>query len=247
MKELLFERDGKKIYGHYWQPSGSGPFATVIICHGFGSDMNDHEYYAKVFARQGIAAYCFDFIGGGPEVKSDGEMTEMSVLSEAGDLNTVIDGILRLKETDRDNLFLMGGSQGGFVITYTADERPDDIRGIIPLYPAYVIHDFVKDLLKNRTEIPETFRCLGCTVGSVYAEDALSFDIYDHMSYPGKVLIIHGTADSLVPLSYSQRALEFFKDAQLIRIKGADHGFYGKDEILVSEMAVNFVKDVIKK
>ena len=229
MKELCFERDGKKIYGHLHLPKGKGPFPMVIICHGFGADLNDHEYYALMFARNGIAAYCFDFIGGGPKVKSDGKMTEMSVLSEVDDLNTVIDGIRNLPETDKENLYLMGGS-----------------RGLIPLYPAYVIRDFVRNLLKNKDEIPDTFRCLGCTVSSLYATDALSVDIYEHMSYPGKVRIIHGTADSLVPIEYSERAVKIFKDAQLIRVRGADHGFYEKDEVLVSELAVEFVKDTMR-
>lgn len=246
MKELCFERDGKKIYGHLHLPKGKGPFPMVIICHGFGADLNDHEYYALMFARNGIAAYCFDFIGGGPKVKSDGKMTEMSVLSEVDDLNTVIDGIQKLPETDKENLFLMGGSQGGYVITYVADQRSDEIRGMIPLYPAYVIRDFVRNLLKNKDEIPDTFRCLGCTVSSLYAIDALSVDIYEHMRYPGKVRIIHGTADSLVPIEYSERAVKIFKDAQLIRVRGADHGFYEKDEVLVSELAVEFVKDTMR-
>ena len=144
IKELILEREGRRIYGRLHIPAGKGPFPLVIICHGFGADLSDHEYYAKVFSRSGIAAYCFDFIGGGPDVKSDGKMTEMSVLTEAKDLNTVIDAIKALDLTDPDNLFLMGGSQGGFVITYCASDRPDEIRGIIPLYPAYVIHDHVR-------------------------------------------------------------------------------------------------------
>lgn len=247
MKELILKREGRKIYGHLHTPKGKGPFPAVIICHGFGADLNDHEYYAKVFSRNGIAAYCFDFIGGGPKVRSDGTMTEMSVLSEVKDLYAVMDAIEALDVIDSNNLFLMGGSQGGFVITYAASKRPNEIRGIIPLYPAYVIADFVRDLLKGKKEIPETFRCLGCTVGSIYAADALSFDIYEHMSYPGKVMILHGTADSLVPIAYSERAVKVFPDAELIRIVGADHGFYGKDEIIVAERAVQFVKDVMKK
>lgn len=247
MKELIIHKNGKTIYGHFYRPAGKGPFPCVIICHGFGADLTDHEYYAKVFSRNGVSAYCFDFPGGGPHTKSSGTMLEMSVLSEVSDLNDVIDEIRRMEIVDENNLFLMGGSQGGFVITYTAAKRPDDIRGLIPLYPAYVIADFVRDLLKNKKEIPETFRCLGCTVSSLYAKDALSFDIYDHMTYPGKVLIIHGTADSLVPIEYSERALNVFKDAKLYRMQGADHGFYHRDEVLCADLSLAFVKENIEK
>ncbi len=244
-QELLFYKQKQKIYGHLWLPDGKGPFPCVIICHGFGANLSDHEYYAEVFSENGIAAYCFDFIGGGEEIQSDGKMTEMSVLSEADDLDCVIDGIRELDMIDQSNLFLMGGSQGGYVITYTASRRPHDIRGLIPLYPAYVIHDFVKKLIGDTGKIPETFRCLGCTVSSLYASDAFAVDIYSHMDYPGPVLIIHGTADSLVPLSYSRKAVKVFPHAKLVTIEGADHGFYDEDEIFVANISCDFVKDVI--
>ena len=45
--------------------------------------------------------------------------------------------------------------------------------------------------------------------------------------YTQDVLIIHGTADTVVPLSYSERALEVYQNAELITIEGAGHGFYG--------------------
>ena len=37
--------------------------------------------------------------------------------------------------------------------------------------------------------------------------------------------IIHGTADSRVPIRYSEKAVETYKSATLYRIQGANHGF----------------------
>ena len=133
MQELEFIRDGKKIYGRLYLPKGDGPFPAVIMGHGFGANLSVMEGYAKSFAENGIAAYAFDFIGGGHDIKSDGEMTEMSVLTEAADMDTVLDGILTLDSIDKNNIFAMGGSQGGFVATYIAGTRPDDIKGLIAL------------------------------------------------------------------------------------------------------------------
>lgn len=242
MRELCFEKDGMKIYGHLHLPEGKGPFPCVIICHGYGASLEDHEYYAECMEKEGIAAYCFDFIGGGPEVKSEGTMREMSVLSETEDLLAVMDAVRELEETDENNLFLMGGSQGGFVITEAAHRRPGQVRGLIPLYPAYVIYDYVKRIVPDMENIPETLTVLGMETGCRYAKDALSFDIYDHMDYPGPVMIIHGTADELVPLSYSEKALGIFENASLVRISGAGHGFYNDDEKRVARLAIEFVR-----
>lgn len=243
MRELCFEKNGGRIYGRLHTPEGSGPFPCVIICHGFGASLEDHEFYAECMEKEGIAGYCFDFIGGGPEVKSSGTMMEMSVLTETEDLLYVIDRIRELPEIDENNLFLMGGSQGGFVITEAAHRRPDQIRGLIPLYPAYVIYDHVRSRVADPDHIPETLSVLGMEVSSLYAKDAFSFNIYDHMDYEGPVMIIHGTADTLVPMSYSEKALKIFKDAKLIRIPEAGHGFYNEDEKRVAQLAIEFVKE----
>ena len=157
-------------------------------------------------------------------------MTEMSVLTEAEDLNTVIEYLIELDEIDEDNIFLMGQSQGGFVSTYVACTR-DDIKGLINFYPAYVIRDDAIKAYATEDLVPATYTVMGyITVGKIYWKDATSFDIYDLMpDYDKDVLIIHGTADSIVPYEYTVRASETFPSAELMTIQGADHGFSGQN------------------
>ena len=244
MQELGFIRDGKKIYGRIYLPEGDGPFPAAIMGHGFGANLSMMEGYAKSFAENGIAAYVFDFIGGGHDIKSDGKMTEMSVLTEAADMNTVLDGILALDIIDKNNIFAMGGSQGGFVATYIAGTRPEDIKGLIALYPAYVLQDDARKRTGNGTEFFDTFSVMGNTISRLYDEDALSFDIYDIMkNFKGNALLIHGTADQIVPYSYSERAVDTLPSARLITIEGAGHGFGGKDDEYATRCAIDFVKE----
>ena len=244
MQELEFLRDGKKIYGRIYLPEGDGPFPAAIMGHGFGANLSMMEGYAKSFAENGIAAYAFDFIGGGHDIKSDGKMTEMSVLTEAADMDTVLDGILALDIIDKNNIFAMGGSQGGFVATYIAGTRPEDIKGLIALYPAYVLQDDARKRTGNGTEFFDTFSVMGNTISRLYDEDALSFDIYDIMkNFKGNALLIHGTADQIVPYSYSERAVDTLPSARLITIEGAGHGFGGKDDEYATRCAIDFVKE----
>ena len=243
VEEVGFERDGLHIYGELFLPENDAPHPLVIISHGFGGNSSQVRAYAEAFAENGIAACIFDFIGGGNGSRSDGNITDMSVLTEAADLNKVMDGLIVREDIDASELYLLGGSQGGFVSTYVAGMRPNDIKALIALYPAYVIHDNVLSRTPDPDSIPETMDLMGITIGRIYNSDAMSFDIYEVMKdYPGDVLIIHGIRDSVVPISYSERAKNVFPSAELVKFEGAGHGFYGRDETRSAEMSVDFVK-----
>lgn len=243
VKEVNIDHGDGTIYGRLYAPEDPSS-ALVILSHGFGGSYRDVEPYAKYFAENGITAYAFDFTGGGSGSRSGGSTTEMSVLTEADDLNTVIDYFLDGSDSSCKNIFLLGGSQGGFVSTYAAAARPDDIAGLIALFPAYVIQDDSRQRNPDPENGPNTSSLMGIRIGKIYDVDAQSFDIYDLMkNYSGKVLIIHGTADSIVPISYSERAAETFPNAELVKIDGAGHGFYGGAQEQAEELSVQFVKE----
>ena len=194
VQELTLERDGMKIWGELYLPESEEPLPLVIMCHGFGGNHEHMSAYAKAFAGNGFAVYSFDFIGGGYGSRSDGTMKEMSVLTEAADLSAVLDRMKEQPGIDPDSIFLMGGSQGGFVCSYVAGVRPDDVAGLVCLYPAYVLQDNAWKQTPDPDNIPETINLMGIALGGIYNRDAMSFDIYDIIrNYPGKVLIIHGT------------------------------------------------------
>ena len=246
VQELTLERDGMKIWGELYLPESEEPLPLVIMCHGFGGNHEHMSAYAKAFAGNGFAVYSFDFIGGGYGSRSDGTMKEMSVLTEAADLSAVLDRMKEQPGIDPDSIFLMGGSQGGFVCSYVAGVRPDDVAGLVCLYPAYVLQDNAWKQTPDPDNIPETINLMGIALGGIYNRDAMSFDIYDIIrNYPGKVLILHGTVDSIAPISYSERAAEVFPDAELIRYEGANHGFMGKELIDSEERSVAFVQEIL--
>ena len=246
IQDVEFFRDNMKISGELLLPDTDTPMPLVILSHGFGGNRANVREYAEVFAEHGTAAFIFDFIGGGRSIKSDGKTTEMSVLTEAADLECILDELKADDRFDPEKIFLFGESQGGFVSTYVAGDRPDDVAGLVVLYPAYVLQDNCREMTPDINDIPETMNLMGTTIGSIYNRDALSFDIYDQMkAYDGKVLIIHGTSDSIAPISYSERAVETFPDAQLIKYDGANHGFYGTTARQAAQESLGFIRELL--
>ena len=77
--------------------------------------------------------------------------------------------------------------------------------------------------------MPETLTFEGHSLGRIYAEDMWDYDVYADMPrYLSPVLIVHGTADAVAPIGYSERAEKTFPDAGLLSIDGAGHGFSGQ-------------------
>lgn len=242
-EEIRLQGSMGELYGELKLPGADGPVPLVILSHGFGGSHRWNRDYADALTEAGYATFNFDFCGGGPSGQSEGSMLQMSVLTEAEDLNAVIDHFLA--DGRFDQIILWGESQGGFVSTYVAGTRPQDVAGLIALYPAYVLQDNCRASTPDPENIPDTLELMGMQIGGIYNRDAMSFDIYDVMAqYTGKTLILHGTADSIVPISYSERALEVFPDAELIRLENADHGFYGTDRERAIRESVAFIHEL---
>ena len=96
-------------------------------------------------------------------------------------------------------------------------------------FPAFVLQDDAKKRTNPDGTFPETDSVMGMRIGHIYGEDATSFDIYEVIGgYTGDVLILHGDRDSIVPLRYSQKALEVYPSAELVIMEGQNHGFMGQ-------------------
>ena len=230
MEQIIIKRDQLHMTGELYSPKGIEQYPLVILCHGFGGNMDLNRDYAMTLVNNGYGAFIFDFIGGGIDIKSEGSMLNMSVLTEAEDLMKVIETMKQRSDIDQDSIYLMGASQGGFVASYVAGRLPDLIKGLILLYPAFVLQHDARRRTPDYNQIEDTYDVFGITVGSIYTRD---------------VLIIHGTKDRIVPISYSERAIKVYDHAKLKTIKDAGHGFHGKEKIECMEYILDYLRQTI--
>lgn len=210
------ERDGLTIRGTEYKPQGEN-LPIAIVSHGFMAFQDTVRQYAKALAEMGYAAYCFDFCGGSVvKGKSDGKTTDMSVLTEVKDLESVIDYTKGQAYTDENHILLMGCSQGGFVSAITAAKRKQEIEKLILFYPALCIPDDARAgkmmLAKfDPHNIPKLLNCGPMKLGRCYVSDVIEMNPYEEIKdFAGDVLIVHGTKDDIVKLEYSQKAYETY-------------------------------------
>ena len=228
--EIWCENENQRIYGICYEPKTDEKVPLVIFAHELCSTHASGTDYAIELASCGIAVYTFDFRGGSSRNRSDGKTTEMSVMTEADDLQAVVAAAKQWDFVDSDKIVIIGASQGGAAASMYTTKNSEEIAGLILLYPAFVIPDVIHSQFSSLDEIPDEFNFLGwIKVGRNYVSDIWNYDFYKEMEkYDKPVLILHGDRDYTVDVSYAEQAEQSFLDAGLRILKGAGHGFYGK-------------------
>ena len=252
IKKEIFscQRGPLKIRGQVFTPEDSGPFPAVIVSHGFMANQGSVRQYAEALAQEGFAAFIFDFCGGCIRGQSDGATEDMTVLTEVEDLKAVIAWALSRPFVRGDKLILMGCSQGGFVSAITAAQMGEQVERLVLFYPALCIPDNARagKMMFYRFDpanIPDILGKRPITLGGDYARTVIEKDPYEMIGdYSGPVLIVHGTEDKIVKLSYSEKAQKRYGEerCQLVKIPGAGHGFRKTKD----QTAIAFLREFVK-
>lgn len=225
ISETFIAVGGVNVYTKTFLPDRPGErLPAVILSHGYNSASEDLADIAAALAENGFCAVSYDFRGGSLRSKSGGKSADMSISSEVADLKAVIAYVKALEFIDGGKIYLYGESQGGFVSALAAD---GEIKGLFLLYPAFCIPDDWKRRMEEG--LPETFDVMGMELSRKFCEGLPDYDVFEHIgNYAGKTVIFHGGADTLVPLSYAEKAEKSFKNALLTVFDGEGHGFSPK-------------------
>lgn len=236
-------RDGLKINGTLFLPKTrkNENLPIAIVCHEFMANQLFSFPYAKALAGIGFAAFCFDFCGGGLVSTSRGSRRDMSVLTEISDIKAVIRFAQSLSNTDESELLLVGCSQGGLVAALTAAQMPETVNGLVLLYPALCIPDAARAgemlwLKFDPSHIPEKMHAGPMPLGRRYAADVMDMDAFRQIAgYSGKVLLLHGDRDTIVDISYAEKAESVYRaagaDVRFVVIPGGKHIFRKPSQI----------------
>ena len=234
MKEFSIDCDGIGLHAKLEMPSGMGDemppdgakCPLLIVIHGFTGHMEEPHIVAaaRSASEAGFAALRVEMYGHG---KSGGSFQNHDLYKWVINALRVIDYAKGLDFVS--DLYLCGHSQGGLLAMLAAGMKPDDIKALIPLAPAWMIPDGAREgfLLGQHFDpqhIPDKLNAWGRELDGNYLRVAQTIHPEEEIArYHGPVLIVQGDADEAVPLAYAEKAAQLYENAELVIIPGDTH------------------------
>ena len=225
----------------------------VILMHGIfaSKDYNPMPAIAKGLARAGVASIRFDFGGHG---NSEGKKQYMTMEKEIAEAMAIYEYVKTLPYVS--SIGFLGHSQGGVIASMTAGrlaatgEAP---KALALLAPGAVIKEACQggkffDARFNPQNPPEYVRCWGIfKLGREYLLSTQELDIFGTAAaYGGKVLLLHGSRDGIVPLWCSERYKETYGDrSELVLVEGENHLISRRKKEVV-QRTVDFFRETFR-
>ncbi|MFJ8911697.1 SDR family NAD(P)-dependent oxidoreductase [Amycolatopsis sp. NPDC102389] len=232
--------DGLVIYGHLSVPPDPGPHPAVVVCTaGEGGALNADGDYAHLsehapLLAAGFAVFTVDQRGApghGPDFTARAEMG-------GGDVDDVVAAtryLADLPEIDGTRISIVGTSRGAYTALLALERRPDLWRHaalLMGLYDPAV-------LVAAEQAQPGTLLPPGSGFSSADVERYFGAPERQPLAGVGTLgaplLIVHGDADSVVPLAQSEelaaRVREAELPAEMITVPGLAHDSEHEDRV----------------
>lgn len=230
------------LYGKIWEPKDEGKYPAVILSHGFNGHYTDFPTECQAFAERGYVCFAYDFCGAQAGGKSTGRTAaDYTPFTMKEDLRAAIADMKKLSNVDGTQIFLFGGSQGGFVTALTAADNDikDQIAGVAMYFPALNIPDDWRGKPVQNTPL------MGYSIGAKFIESIQELDPFTVIgNYQKDVCIVWGDQDALVRKQYIDGAVQAYGEdkVDLTVIAGAGHGFGGAALTIAVEKVLAFLE-----
>jgi alpha-beta hydrolase superfamily lysophospholipase len=194
------------------------PAPAIICSHGLFSDKDGSKFVALTqhLAEKGFVAVRYDHRGCG---QSQGRLSDTTLTGRCADLAAVSDFMRRQTHYVNDRIGLMGSSMGGLVSLWEAVRNP--------IYHAVVTWATPWEISRPRNEQGK--------IGPIVLGDTFYTDLKQYrpaklMKAIRRCMIVHGSADELVPLTHAHTFYRHLGEPKTIKVlDGADHRFSHRD------------------
>lgn len=236
--DFLTTPDGRRLAYSRTAPAPGTAARGVVFLGGLSSDMTGTKaLFLEDWARgTGRAFLRFDYTGHG---RSSGRFEDGTVGEWAQD---AVDAIRAL--TDGPQI-LVGSSLGGWIALLLAHRRDVPVAGIVGIAAApdftedFLLHDATPQqraalLTRGATELESDYEEPTTMTARLLADGTNHLLLDRQLLIDAPLRLLHGTADTDVPVRTALRILDALgdgADARLILVKDADHRLSGAAEL----------------
>jgi fermentation-respiration switch protein FrsA (DUF1100 family) len=194
-RDLRFETDdGERLHG-WWIPAPAASLGHLLLCHGNAGNVGDRVLHAALLTAAGFDVLLFDYRGYG---RSSGRPSEAGTYRDS---RAALACLLEQPGVEPARVFYLGESLGGACALHLALERPP--AGLVLLSAFAGVRELAR---KHYPFLPA----------------ALVPDAYPTLRRIGELraplLVLHGDADEIVPLSQGRELFEAAPGPKLMRV-----------------------------
>ena len=207
-------RDGTRLRG-WFVPAVGEAAGTVMHFHGNAQNMSAHFDFVRWLPERGFNVFVFDYRGYGG---SEGAPERAGMVEDCA---AAVEYVKSRADVDPDKLLVFGQSLGGALAVAALSEHGlKGIRAVAIESTFYSYRAIVRDKLG---EVP-VLSVLKWPLSFLLISDAHSPSKGIDALSPTALLLVHGTADRVIPHRHSQRLFGRAKlPKQLWLIEGAGH------------------------
>ena len=225
--------DGNDLHG-VWSPPNPNTqnYPLVILATGDGPNGSKGQTWQQlvpILNEVGIGTFLFDFAGLG---YSPGDYASLTLSRGCRDFRAAVNYAQSHGSHDRSRLGAIGSSFGGNVILLEAAKFPE-IKAIgLKSASTFLAEGYEFELGHDKMNQWGQDGFLS-EVGHTYdiVLDSLLLNTYAAAaSIQAPVRIVHGTADSSVPIRHARDLLRILPNGSMLEIPGADHWYAEGDE-----------------
>lgn len=230
--------DGTKLHG-WFIPAKGKAWGTVVHFHGNAGNITAHLKMVSFFPYHGVNLFMFDYRGYG---ESEGRPERKGVYEDSLSATRYV---LSRNDVSRNSVFLLGQSLGGAnAIAVASMNKESGIRALVIDSSFYSYRSIVRDKIGGIPVISWFKRPLSY----VMATDSFhSGDLIGSIA-PTPIMIIHGTADRVVPQHHGRQLFERAKEPKiLVMVDGGDHiSAFGPQNSEYREQVLEFLRQSVK-
>jgi dipeptidyl aminopeptidase/acylaminoacyl peptidase len=223
--------DGTRLHGWYIAAGGAAPgdpVPSILHVHGNAGNIESHVGFTEYLPAAGFNLFIFDYRGYG---QSEGRARRRGPL--IADSEAALDALLARGDIDPSRVGLYAQSLGGAIGLNVMARRPE-IRAAVVESSFASWRDMAASAVGGRS--PGLVSRFLASI--LIRDDHRPEDAVARIDRP--VLLVHGTDDSIIPVSHSRRLAEAGPTAELVEIPGGDHNTLRWTNPEVEQLTIEF-------